>query len=286
MWLCRYHLHMIKTYQGWQVQGQPRLSFSFAPETICLCKHEKIHTAHKCQNNIKFLVPCFGSLLPVSTVLYQLSPKKCSHGRHITSQENWSVCMIIIDTVSPLKSVHWKDHWKLVLAQLLTRCFVLCCPQSLPVRAPLLQDPGHGNLIRTQKTPQHLLPWKWCWHQLCQIQAGAYFAPSALTAQSFPLLRSSAGFYGKHFWILNLVLRREKTSTVPAAAVPPLALPRPNCHFALLPQGPEMWLNKRRGKRNIWKNGHTDLFSPLFLALQLLFEPAGSCSEPANHGIQ
>ena len=71
MWLCRYHLRMIKTYQGWQVQGQPRLSFSFAPETICKCKHNKVHTT---QSNIQFLVPCFASLLPVSIALSQLSP--------------------------------------------------------------------------------------------------------------------------------------------------------------------------------------------------------------------
>lgn len=62
---------IFKTYQGWWVQGQPRLSFSFAPETICQCKHNKVHTT---QSNIQFLVPCFASLLPVSIALSQLSP--------------------------------------------------------------------------------------------------------------------------------------------------------------------------------------------------------------------
>ena len=39
-----------------------------------------------------------------------------------------------------------------------------------------------------------------------------------------------------------LILSRKKTSTVPVvAAALPLALPRSNCHSALLPQGPEMW---------------------------------------------
>ena len=48
----------------------------------------------------------------------------------------------------------WKDQRKFTPAQLWTQYFVLCCPQSLPVHAPLLQDPDHGNLISTQKTPE------------------------------------------------------------------------------------------------------------------------------------
>ena len=100
------------------------------------------HTSVKTMLNFGCLALVVGCLPQLLCPIFHL--QICIHVKIIKGS-------VRLSWIQHLPCNQWKDQRKLTPAQLSTQYFVLCCPQSLPVHAPLLQDPEHGNLIRNQK---------------------------------------------------------------------------------------------------------------------------------------